>query len=578
MEFIFVSGRRCVGRNIASVVEKARMIKGAKIVSFRVGAGRIFASFREDEACRRTLPLFDGAAVFEGKLHTTCDSMPSPEMPIHARGSFCQIRSERSSLYVERDAYGMYPIWSLAQDGLRIVSNNVHLIAAVSQRILGSSLKKNADHLANILGVGHGLFGSSLYENVELLDVGFRIKLSPKSLEKERIFSPPPPDKPYSALIRHAVAEISENIRAIAASPHTQKICELTGGLDSRLMLAAILGNQLRDVFGYYTSGKLTPDGQVASHLRRRYGLQRVLIHSSPTDIVSCLTSDLHYGYGAVPLLEFGHFQPERLRLTGLMGEYFRQPLGTNLDVTKSLAGTISLLAPKQRERIIERLRADVFRRRQHFDTDGGAVLDYYVNVKNPSLSGVINRCHNDVQLKPMPLYSFAGHQAAQLLNDQDRAGGKVMHDIMYDLYPNLVSDPFDEPRWLFDGAPVARELKQSVSEDKVLKCSAPIIAEFASPSKEDTAWMAAQRASGKNWQFIHLETGMKALKSFDRNLLAEIIDPTVLDEFQGTNVERLNRMRVRQVYQLLRIVGALSPSVAHPQRHVLVSEPNHCT
>lgn len=78
----------------------------------------------------------------------------------------------------------------------------------------------------------------------------------------------------YEDSLEAAQAEIMANIKALSESDHRRKVAHLTGGVDSRLVLASILSCRKESEFAFYCSGGPTePDKIVAERLAVEFGL-----------------------------------------------------------------------------------------------------------------------------------------------------------------------------------------------------------------------------------------------------------------------------------------------------------------
>ena len=117
------------------------------------------------------------------------------------------------------------------------------------------------------------------YTNVRTVPNGIYVDVSPDHGAQRRTWSPLPwmdePDVQSDEAIVDAVrASIAEDLHAIARLPATEHTTGLTGGKDSRLILAVALGEGIADEFMFRTRGQpALPDVVIARQIAERFGL-----------------------------------------------------------------------------------------------------------------------------------------------------------------------------------------------------------------------------------------------------------------------------------------------------------------
>ena len=129
-------------------------------------------------------------------------------------------------------------------------------------------------------GNGSGGLVESSYEGISVLPQFTYVTMSPSGVSvldypvREQFFSP---GVDYELSIAVAQEEIAQNVEALAAADHARKVAHLTGGIDSRLVLAAILSTGHSGEFVFFCSGgPEEPDQKVARQLAK-FGIRTAL-------------------------------------------------------------------------------------------------------------------------------------------------------------------------------------------------------------------------------------------------------------------------------------------------------------
>jgi hypothetical protein len=271
----------------------------------------------------------------------------------------------------------------------------------------------------------------------------------------------------YETLIAGAAGQIRSVAAAIAESPYQYKVQEITGGRDSRLVLAALLGVKELSFLGYCRGAATSPDQIIASLLRTTFGIRRATTpYENEVSAVEAVTfaksrnglvrqmDDISY-YCRSPL-------PDRLLISGGGGETFRgffasMVVGSRPAIANNLSGCIAALTQKYKNRFV--WSPDYARERVEeaanfaagFDVGGDALLAIdllYIYSRNRFHVGLGSRTRRRLFAQVNPVNSFLALAASYVLPGELRARGKVAFDLMLLLYPPLPFFPVTGGAW----------------------------------------------------------------------------------------------------------------------------------
>ncbi|HKP89287.1 MAG TPA: hypothetical protein VJT75_04870, partial [Thermoleophilaceae bacterium] len=179
-------------------------------------------------------------------------------------GRFAAVRCEGSSLDVVTDPMGAYPVYETVVDGVRWVSNS----AAALHELRGGGLDTTV--VASLVGGGWSLDGHPAYDGVER--VGGAHAIAPARLAE--LFG-----RNFDA--DRAAALLVASVRALADWPGRPSVVPVTGGRDSRLVLAAAMRAGIE--FEANTGGdESSPDVVIGRRLAKLAGVRHSLIADDP--------------------------------------------------------------------------------------------------------------------------------------------------------------------------------------------------------------------------------------------------------------------------------------------------------
>ena len=168
-------------------------------------------------------------------------------------GIYTAIFEQDNKIIITNDYFGQYRLFSYTNKDINIISNNYHLIIIIL-KILGLKLTFDYDHtLPYFLTAERMLLEQSMSYQTDIKEIR-QLKIDEyyyidckgghydkKSINKVFIQDKTITEKEYKELIKKSAYEIKNNVEVILKdSRFTNIICDVTGGKDSRLVLAAI--------------------------------------------------------------------------------------------------------------------------------------------------------------------------------------------------------------------------------------------------------------------------------------------------------------------------------------------------
>ncbi|WP_222576262.1 hypothetical protein [Methylosinus sp. Sm6] len=422
-------------------------------------------------------------------------------------GEYSFVLIDENEAVFATDPVGLCYLLVLQTADYVLVANGHEPLDAAARQ-LGLALTPDPNALADLFCIGSPLAPSSGYAEVELVPLHQYVKLERDGLLRllDRSFWRFIADAragkhSYEALLSGAVGQIRSAAIAVGETPHQYKVQEITGGRDSRVVLAALLG--VKDLsFAGYCRGKLTdPDQIIASLLRTTFGIRRAsspyTYEVSASEAVQLAKAknglvrqmdDVSY-YCDSPL-------PDRLVIGGASGETFRgffapMIVGSRPEIKNSLPGAVDAFTRKYkywslwssnyaRARVEQ---ATNFASSFAVEDPLLAVDLLYIYSRNRFHAGLATRARRRLFAQANPANSFLALAASYVLPGELRARGKVAFDLMLALYPPLAFFPITGGAWhpsVASGAAYAGALEKMTmplavrSEPEELKLPAP--------------------------------------------------------------------------------------------------------
>ncbi|CDN95928.1 hypothetical protein BN949_05100 [Agrobacterium tumefaciens] len=362
-------------------------------------------------------------------------------------------------------------------DGIAIASNNIADLIH-EMRSAGISVKINAAALGGTLAMGNLQSIDLPVEGAKFLPVQSQVYLANGQATITSARDNSVDTLTDEALRDRAIDEILENLNAIAIGQE-RIVLEMTGGLDSRVTLAAALHLGLHDRLDFLTRGNGTPDRICSERFAHAFDIDLV---NSPYSAE--LISDAEFeGNGAfcagVRWLDDVAFRMVRPRIgfrviTGAMGElwrnyysevqyykfgrrndYFDQPMTEPLakEMFALFAGRRKLLAD-------EKSAEDLFVSQLCSDPGsvGQRLFDHYIGFRNRIHYGGAATARQQYFQSFDPLYSVSGYELARRKDTEWQLFGELSFEIIDRLFPALNSFPLAEKEIAPRFASAARE------------------------------------------------------------------------------------------------------------------------
>ena len=291
-------------RALSGLLERLPFFPGRSVETWSAPSGALVAAWtahspEQTGGVPYALAERDRLALFSGRpIRWTGDREADGRGPIDPRyfidgpdssaldGRFVAVRCDdaRGELDVITDPVGAYPIYEIEVDEVHWLSNNAELL-----RDLRGTRELDPAALAAILGGGWSLRGDPVWAGVKRGGAGFAAdRLAPlfgTGFDADR-----------------AAALLTAATRALADWPGRPNMVPITGGRDSRLVLAA--ARQAGIAFSATTGGdESSPDVRIGRQLAEVAGVEHSLI---PDDPHGTLWSDWRRAARVIALTESG--------------------------------------------------------------------------------------------------------------------------------------------------------------------------------------------------------------------------------------------------------------------------------
>ena len=178
---------------------------------------------------------------------------------------------------VRQDTIGLHPLYTGTARGVTFISNRPHLIADEIERLTGTTAARDNHFAAWLAFARFPISYRTGFIDVRCLPYGTTANIHPRKGVRYSYARPPwllPKTGACESDIDRIENELIENLQAaIQQLTHTPRL-QLTGGRDSRLILALLIrAGLLRDVEVVTLGQPDAPDALVASDLAKRLGV-----------------------------------------------------------------------------------------------------------------------------------------------------------------------------------------------------------------------------------------------------------------------------------------------------------------
>lgn len=391
------------------------------------------------------------------------------------KGSVCyqvyDTRTRRIALLNDPLGGGIYFEHKAAQ--MRAVSSHTLPL----RQLLGSMglrINRTSAYSAAEMATGSACYGAdSPYEDINVLPAGYGLIVDFEGRWREVSYGPTSfydmvNDNNYADLLELAAQEITQNFQAIGSAPADLRIADLTGGFDSRLILAGLLHTGQQENY-YYHCLKGSADWNIASSLAAEFSLTLTDSFGNP------LALPIPYNYyaekthsstlsdGVLNHTYASRFHPwPVVGLQGGYGEtlrtfnslYWTTESGTAEDLAFAMWRWADFPAPQEVStslfdagfinRLIGRVDTSLSSAKEaglNLDT---ATNIMYLRGRNRYWFGQNSFYSSAIRFQFDPLYSVAGAAAALNLPFFERRANFLGLDLMRKWHPTLASLPFD--------------------------------------------------------------------------------------------------------------------------------------
>jgi hypothetical protein len=306
------------------------------------------------------------------------------------------------------------------------------------------------------------------YASTRVLPMGAYVEIGPAFGSRVRFSNATPwsADLPSdeAELIDLVHADLSASVRSVAQIPAPRRGADITGGRDSRLVLALMLQEGVADKFAFRTSGyEHSPDAVVGGQIATRFRLE----HEAPVphglsedDFRRRMGIHVFQTAGMFSLWEFKGALTisSTLRATGCVGEALRThfheypAMATREELRRQFRGRSSLngfsiVRPDVRSELIDVLDQELV---ECIDAGGSDPQDladsFYWRNRNRRWFGTYEELGEAGRVHP--LYSLVGLQAAFALGGQKRRLELLHFAIMRKACPVLAKMPLADSGW----------------------------------------------------------------------------------------------------------------------------------
>ncbi len=479
--------------------------------------------------------------------------------------------------------------------GLAYWGRNRDLIVISSRAALAARLLApgGAEPKRDVFGAGWLAYGTRSmgldtgFEGVKVVPEGAVVDIDPTG--DVRLLHPPrppwrlAPDDPRSTddLFEETRAEMTTALRMALAAPGTKSSAGLTGGKDSRLILALLLADGTAGQVEFQTRGRPDlPDVIVARQIAERFGLRHV-VKSGGGELTERQDAVRAAAYPGVRLRELslrvGAFaasgsrnvsEPilvrprpdDQLLINGLCGEMLRAtwPATTRFQTKAAAAvfpdadikfGTAGILRPEPRDRYRRAVHGLMFDDALESESPQDVVDAFYI--RNWLRRWIGSEQEFDSQNLVFPLYSLTGLRLAFRIGAENRHADWIHYQLTSRASAPLAEMPFAGSAWR-PGArdplvPIRRYSESPPETVPTTKYGAP------PPSTHQTRTVAKERRA--RLEDVDVALMRRFFADDSANPLFEIVDPVAangaLDGF-STLAER----------QKLQLYGALTAAI----------------
>lgn len=430
--------------------------------------------------------VFDGVALGNGG---TAPRGGGPVLPVstkHAHAAAVTIERLRGNftlavalgsgdVLVGSDVLGGAPLFVYANGGTRFVANDAWLLENVLAGV-GVPLRRDPWLFGLEAVFGSPAFETTGFEDVQLAAMGELFVVSPEGRVSSMEMMPrpgwyTPPGGDYGSLIAEAEAEMRANVGDLVAAGYRERVSDLTGGVDSRLVLAALMSEGVEEEFHFSCGGSFPgPDYTTFDYLRNVLELSEGRLRSRQSEIsfqedpVAAATYVMRRTMSCYShVFDPGAPQADARDLLHLKGGFagtFKAVHATDYEPGEGVGPVEHLfrqrrwhvqaprLTAQARHRVEESVEQWFRSRLAHGVRAEDALDQWYIEHRNRYHFGVSWTARLPAQTTFHPLYSPSAVRAAYVAGPSARTRRAVSFDLMARMAPPLVLLPFANYRW----------------------------------------------------------------------------------------------------------------------------------
>lgn len=524
-------------------------------------------------------------------------SHPLPQATDGLLGVFTALSIDRRGCgAIAGDALGLSLVFRAHHPDFTVLSSRASLAAvALAAGGGGAPPRRDLESMGFLAYAGRSITSGTGYTDVQVLPVGATLLIDPRRGASVECRNP----RPWRFARRQAPrpedwvdevrADIATSLRSALSVPVPHHVLNLTGGKDSRMILAAIVEQGLAADFEYQTWGSDDlPDVVIARQIADELGLAHAVNVGAPADVqwrterdaVLAATGHLEHGQretrikltvgshlGALNAIDPQVSSPphgDRVVLSGLTGELLRANFPEAIRIRSAAEidrflfsglrfGGAGILRPEVRSHYDDVLWGMVFDDYSPGDQPQDVVQGFFLRqwlrrwFAAAQEVDELNRC--------FPLYSPFGTRAMFELGPAVRHAEWLHHEVIRSACPRLAELPFAESGWPAAARPTSRwrarlRPRARVPSRGPTRAAAPFGA--STPAVTDRTVKRDLRVANEH---ADLDLMRRFLVDEGASSLQELLDPKAV----ALAVERFDDLNGRAKLQLY---GALSAAI----------------
>lgn len=195
-------------------------------------------------------------------------------------GTFTAVRAGRDgAATVVADPLGVGLLYLASGADVTVISNRASVAARAAAGV-GGRPARSVEAMGWLPFFGYLMGGDTGHEGVDMVPAGAEVSIDPTGrVEVHRpdrpLWQHPDPDADHDDLVEEAAEDLVNHVRIAAQIPVPLRRLMLSGGKDSRLVLAMMVAAGIADDFEYRTNGyRHTPDCVIAARLAASIGVE----------------------------------------------------------------------------------------------------------------------------------------------------------------------------------------------------------------------------------------------------------------------------------------------------------------